>query len=59
VARELNCPASEFLRQEAICDGLLFDFFPFDQIGLTAPEVDVGWGKSRSKKNGFMSNGLA
>jgi hypothetical protein len=31
------------VQQAAIGDGLSFDPFSFDQYGLTAVEVDVGW----------------
>src|SRR4029077_11726069 len=31
------------VQQAAIVDCLSFDPFPFDQYGLTAAEVDVGW----------------
>jgi hypothetical protein len=30
------------VHQAAVCDGLAFDPFPFDQNGLGLPEVDVG-----------------
>jgi hypothetical protein len=28
--------------QAAVCDSLSFNFFPFDENGLAAAEVDVG-----------------
>ncbi len=31
--------------QVPVFDGLAFDFLPFKQGGLAAPEVDVGGGK--------------
>jgi hypothetical protein len=29
---------------QAICDGLAFDPFAFEENGLSPTEVDVGWG---------------
>ncbi|BCH68059.1 hypothetical protein RvVAT039_pl08920 (plasmid) [Agrobacterium vitis] len=31
--------------QAALSDGVSFDLFAFEQYGLAAPGVDVGWGK--------------
>src|SRR4026208_2549042 len=33
------------VKQPTVLDGLAFDPFSFQQDGLTAPEVDVGWGE--------------
>ena len=32
-----------FVKQASVLDGFAFDSFSFQQDGLTAPEVDIGW----------------
>ena len=35
----------QLMLQATVCDCLSFDPFAFEEDGLSAPEVDVSWGK--------------
>ena len=35
----------QLMLQTTVCDCLSFDPFAFEEDGLSAPEVDVSWGK--------------